>query len=284
MSENMELFELCEFPTGRRLVALAEVRKRAMEYGLSSIAERAAQGLAHDMGTLALEQQHRPALQDPHGVDAPAMSKQLDRRLRQLDSSLSLELDAFPATHPRHQAAERLRTALFPHGIIALISAPLVQQYVEVNDVLERAGEADLARDAALVPGFLALLDDIRALNAEYGQSLGSYFCAPSMNALRRARLQGQAHILDSMVLILAHFKDAPVHDPERAYLLEPILVQNNEIARLRRRRQALGDLDVDDSMDIDDIEVDESVLALDMVERPRLAGGCVAACHRPSA
>jgi hypothetical protein len=92
----------------------------------------------------------------------------------------------------------------------------------------------------------------LQILNQRYGDVLNSYETQPSTDDLRAADARGQELLAQTLVLIQAHFiVNAPEDHEGRAYLLEPILRQNDAIRASRRRRRPPRDIDPDTGVDL---------------------------------
>lgn len=269
---------LHRYPTGRRVHALTEVERRAREKGIAHVAVHARRGVLHDQATLALEHERRGERRAIYGADAPTFDNLLDHALLGFEHYLQTQVRVFTADSVRGKAAGKLQASLFPRGAAALTRLAFMEEHEEVNVLLARVDTKELAEAVAVLPDARPLLDRIRELNQLYGKSLKDYGRpVPSLEELQAARDRGQELMVETVVLILAHYiMNAPDDDEDRAYLLEPIIRQNELIRQARRRRRAPGELDEEPGTDGTDAEaqvldrlVSDPALPIPLIERP---------------
>lgn len=240
----MLLPTLYRFPAGRCEFTLREVARRAGALSKAEIMALATRGADHAhgfLGTLFRAQNSHGGQYPPEAVGADNL---VDHLVGGIDAYLELQIRVYPG-EPRAASAERLRAELLPHGVAAITQLPYTEQHAQVNTMLERADDADLADDVAALPEMRSLLDRVRAHNTRYGEIL-SNVVSRATSAERREAQQGCQELLAATVgLIIGHYA---LHEPDntadRDHLLEPILHQNAAIGAARRQRRQPRDVD----------------------------------------
>lgn len=248
------LINIYLFPTGRRLFALEQVRKRAKTMGYARIAQHAALAIDHDRRTQRMEMRSRAAPSAVFGPEAQELDSELDQSVMGLHIFLDSQIRLYGASSQRGLAAGTIRQELFPDGPNAIIKLPYVQENQAVHGMLARLEDPDMAEAVAALPELGEAIDHIRALNARFGRVLAEAQngTAPSAEDVRQARTRGQTLLSETVALIIAEFAGTE-KDPRRDELLEPILVQNQAIRQIRRRRRNPTDIDPDTGVIIPD-------------------------------
>lgn len=245
------LTNLYGFPVGRRVFVLREVEKRARARGLPAIADKAAQGVAHDSALLTVGIRRRAGSSAVYGVRAMELDNQIDHAVTGFDAFLDSQARLF-LNEPRGEAAAHFRHALLPGGPGAVIRLPYTQQHAEIDAMLARLEEPDLVTRVGELPEIVPMAGRLRTLNQQYGDSLNEYDRQPSSDDMRAADARGQELLAETLTLLLAHFiSNAPDDHEGRAYLLEPILRQNEAIRASRRRRRKPRDVDPDTGVEL---------------------------------
>ena len=240
-----------DFPVGRRVFVQREVEKRARARGITTVADKATQCLAHDTALLGKRMRVHAGFDGLYGADAVQVDNQIDHGVTGFDGYLESQ-ERMYLGESRGQAAAQLRRALLPEGPGAVIRLPYAQQHAEIDAMLARLEEPDLAQLMTDIPDVLPTVGRLRAINVRYGEVLNSYETQPSTDDLRAADAIGQELLAETLVLIQAHFiANAPQDHEGRAYLLEPILRQNDAIRAARRRRRPARDIDPDTGVDL---------------------------------
>lgn len=239
------------FPIGRRVFVQREVEKRARARGITTVADKAAQCVAHDTALLSKRIRVRAGSDALYGPDAVHVDNLLDHCLMGFDVFLDSQSRLYLG-EPRGEAAGRLRHALLPDGPAAVIRLPYAQQHAEIDALLARLEEPDLAGLLTEIPDVQPTVARVKTINRRYGEVLNAYETQPSTDELRAADALGQELLAETLVLIQAHFiTNAPQDHEGRAYLLEPILRQNDAIRATRRRRRPPQDIDPDTGVDL---------------------------------
>ncbi|HWN68060.1 MAG TPA: DUF6261 family protein [Haliangium sp.] len=247
-----------DFPVGRRVFVQREVERRARDRGITTVADKAAQGLAHDTALLGKRIRLRASFDRLYGDDAVQLDNQVDHCVTGFDGYLESQERMFLG-ESRSQAAAQLRRALLPEGPGAVIRLPYAQQHAEVDALLARLEEPDLTAYLAELEDVMPRVARLQIVNQRYGEVLNSYQVQPSADELKAGDVIGQELLAETLVLIQAHFiTNAPQDQEGRAYLLEPILRQNDAIRASRRRRRPPRDIDPDTGVDLP--ESDEPV------------------------
>lgn len=250
------LTKIYGFPIGRRVYVQREVEKRARARAIATVADKAAQGLAHDMALMGKRIRVRASSDALYGPDAVSVDNQLDHCVTGFDAFLDSQERMYLGER-RGEVASRLRRELLPGGPGAVIRLPYVQQHAYIDAMLARLDEPGLAEHMAEMPELLPMVARLRTLNQRYGEVLNAYDTPPSTDDLRAADARGQELLAETLVLIQAHFiVNAPLDHEGRAYLLEPILRQNEAIRTTRRRRRPARDVDPETGVDLPEVDV----------------------------
>ncbi|WP_428261994.1 hypothetical protein [Haliangium sp.] len=243
-----DLWGLYKLPVGRMVFALKRVRQRAEEMELAEIAEHAGLGIAEGQRVLNL-MMHRDAGEGRgrHVPEALEADTQVDDDLAGIDGYLVSQERAY-GSEPRGQAAARVRVALFPNGLGAIVHLSFVQQHSAVDALLARAKEDDLAADVALLSDLGRLLGRLTRHNQRYGEVLGIDRGTPTNAEIDAARRRCDDLLTETVAMIVTHLALNPPGDGEDGlgHFLEPILAQNEEVRLARRRRRRPGDVDPD--------------------------------------
>src|SRR5690606_34983938 len=114
--EVSDVFNFYVLPTGRRIHAMAEVERRAIERGILHVAVHARRGVEHDQETLAMEQKRRGESRAIYSPEARALDPVLDRSVTGFESYLGNQIRVFSEDSERSLAAAMAQRELFPTG------------------------------------------------------------------------------------------------------------------------------------------------------------------------
>jgi Family of unknown function (DUF6261) len=234
----MVLPNLYRFSPGRALWALRQVQQRALALNKGEITALAAMGMAaaQEALDLLLRAQNNHTGQYP--PEAAAADNLVDHGVVGIDGYLEVQSRMYRG-EARAAAAERLRDALLPNGVVAIIRLPYAEQHGQVSTLLARAADPALAADVAALSELDSLLERLGVLNDQYRAVLGQSAPRPSREDLREAERRCQELLEATAGFIHGHFA---LHDPGnvagRDQLLEPILQQNEAIRAARRLRR----------------------------------------------
>ncbi len=248
MSELINpLFATYVFPTGRRMFAMREVERRARTRGLETVADHAKVSLAHDRDLLRIEGQYAPTHGFKYGPDARARDLVVDRILAALDGYLDSQVRIFGREHERGAAAATLRQRFFPQGMNSVIRLSFVEEHNYVNELVASIDEPEVSAALDALPELNAMLDELRTANTSYGAALSAEDTRPTSAEVREGQAHGQRLLAEVISMIVAHVAVQADDDVELLeQLLEPIYVQQGEIAASHRRRRRPGDVDPD--------------------------------------
>lgn len=249
--DHADFFSLNQFPIGRRLYTFYRVYDIAKALPAASIEALAAEAIAWDEKTYALEQRWatkrrsgKPSakqLRDQNAV------QQLDIRL---DKALTALRDAGEAlTRGADEVedkdliadVESFLHAIFPNGVAAVTSAAYDVELVAVKTIVGK-----LKGDLAPLVQKLGL-----SLNAERIASLAEKYDAAlkavdnlDFGAVKAARERGQNYLLRIVARVLAAY-DEPTEDhaQKRGALLAPVVKQNEAIRHHIRTRRSAPDV-----------------------------------------
>jgi hypothetical protein len=240
----MLLPTLYRFPLGRCEFALREVARRATVLNKTDITALAGRGADRAKSALKVSLLSQNSHSGQYPPEAAGADNLVDHCVAGTDGYLELQARVYQGEE-RAAAAERLRAELLPQGVAAITKLPYTEQHAQVNTMLERADDAELAADVAALPEMRSLLERVRTFNISYGNILSNVVSRASSDERRQAQQSCQELLYATAGLIIGHYA---LHDPdntaERDHLLEPILHQNAAIGAARRQRRLPRDVD----------------------------------------
>lgn len=239
------LLQLYAFSTGRRLFALAEVQKLAVDDGHTALAAHCDAALVHDRGTFQKEvvwSSDKTATQ--YAPEAKQVDMLMDVALGALRDSLDADArDAAPGDMLGEKAAKLLQL-LFPNGLAAVTQLPFVEQLAAVQHIvqcLQSSEWAPVVNDLGLGRRVARLID----LEKRYSAAIALTTKSISFGEVKEARTKGQEMLLQAVAMILGLFPSESAADQAgRVKLLGPILRQNEAIRTYLRSRRNLEDVD----------------------------------------
>lgn len=235
------------FSTGRRLFALTEVQKLALECGHTAVAAHCGASIVHDRETLQKEAQwSNDKSASQYAPEAKQIDIVMDVALGALRDSLEADArDAAPGDALGEAAAKLLQT-LFPKGLAAVTNAPFVEQLAEVQRIiacLQSAEWTSVVNDLGLGRRLARLVE----LEKRYAAAIGLATKNISFADVKDARTQGQQLMLQAVAMILGLYPSGSDADTAaRAKLLGPVLRQNELIRAYMRSRRSVEDVDPD--------------------------------------
>jgi len=240
-SENSNLYKL---PITRAAFALETVRDRAQVLRRDDFIRLLEIALTDTRWAMQLVMSFRAGHTSQYPPAARKMDGVVDHLIVGGESYLQAQVRIYRG-EPRGDAAERLLRIFFPRGVGAITRLPFVEEQAEVEALLQRAATDELADDIALLPELPDWLQRLTERNREYGALLGAAATVPTRTELRQAQAQCQERVTQVMFYIISYYGLLdPDNTEERDHLLEPIM-QQNEAARLaRRRHRSPGDVD----------------------------------------
>lgn len=235
------------FSTGRRLFALTEVQKLALDSGHAALGTHCAAAIAHDRDTLqkeALWSNDKSASQ--YAPEAKQIDIVMDVALGALRDSLEADgRDAAPGD-VLGEAATKLLYVLFPQGLAAVTNAPFVDQLAEVQRIiacLQSAECASVVSDLGLGRRLARLVE----LEKRYALAIAQTTKTISFAEVKDARTKGQQLMLQAVAMILGLYpSESDTDTAARAKLLGPVLRQNELIRAYMRSRRTVDDVDPD--------------------------------------
>lgn len=241
------LFNLYQFPTGRRLFAHKLVRARAEQDGYEKLVKHCDAAITHDNETLHLERRWSGDSASSNGnPEAQRLDILVDRTLGAIRDHALAQAAGAPDNDPIHNVAAKFITTLFPSGVHAITSLPFVEE-LEAVDAIVRLLQNDLA---AMVVELNAQRHAARlaSLAVDYRKALETP--PPSLmdwGRIRAARAEGQGLLLETVALILGKRHDRS-NDGTLARLLwlGPILQQNEAIGASYKQRRSPADVNAD--------------------------------------
>ena len=250
------LTNLYRFPTGRRLHALREIARRAMELVVAPVVTHATRAIAHDERVMAMEAAMAAASTSQHRPDAGVLDRKVDRAVTGVELHLDAQVRMYGEEHPIGRDATLVRDELLPDGAGAITFLPYATQHERVDALLAMAENPDgaVGQAVARIPGLSQMFGQLRTHNDEYGASLQGYDRGrPSREELAAAQAEGQDNLAEVVFVIMAHYAGQPELHAQRDSLLEPVLRQNEAIRLARRRRRLPGDVDPETGIELAD-------------------------------
>lgn len=248
-------FDFYQFPTGRRLFALAQVMKRAAARKLPDVAKHCNAALAHDRNCLDLERRWAGIAAEARGkgpvVATPSASAStlkldalVDRTLTAIrDQAQNQTLGAAP-DDPIFGMVGSFLKEIFPSNVQDVTGLPFVEELAAVENIVDKLTGKALA-PAVKELGLERLVNRLVGLTDQYRAALQ----APAPETLafgqvRAARAEGQDLLLQTVAIVLGKFfRNTPEDAEARAELLGPILEQQRAIAAALKGRRAVEDV-----------------------------------------
>lgn len=245
-------FEFYQFPTGRRLFALAQVMKRAADAKLPDVVKHCNAALAHDRHCLDLERRWAGIAAEARGKGPPPVALPTSPGTLQLDALIDRTLTAIrdqaqnqtlgtAPDDPIRGVAASLLKEIFPSNVQDVTGLPFVEELAAVENILGKLTGKALA-PAVKELGLERLVSSLVGLTDQYRAALQ----APAPETLafgqvRAARAEGQDLLLQTVAIVLGKFfRNTPEDATARAELLGPILEQQRAIAAALKGRRAV--------------------------------------------
>lgn len=247
-----------DLPPGRRIYAATEIQRRTLERNIPAVILRCALLLDSDRNLLRMLMLRAAGSEGQHGPEASEIDALFDHVLVGFHDHLFAQSRIFLG-EPRGASAAALRQAVFPDGPGAITQLPYVQQHAQAEAMLAHLDGPELVTHVAALPELPPMITRVREISARYGAALPPHAQVPSTETIRAARARGHELMCEIVAMILAHFATVDPVDPEgRAYLLEPIMSQNEAMRVTRRRRRRPVDIDPDTGVELPDEPGDE--------------------------
>ena len=270
MVKHIPMDHLLKVPfltAARRAVALIRMRHYCQGVpGLQSLVAPLEASLEAQRGFIRLKNAEASAGRDAamHARNAKVVDAQLDRALTALSRTLDNLIHGLTAESEEAQLATSIQGRLFPQGVSAITSLPYVDQHMAVANLLALVNEDDGALMTELeLLGQRVFVDRIGELNQAYGELVTRpQRMTPSVLAqLDRDAARQFGYAVAQCLAATA--SDSDEHTEWRTQLLQPIVDQQQELAKLRERRREGGlpaGMD-DDELD-DESEIEEAALS----------------------
>jgi hypothetical protein len=241
------LFRLALSTSGRRLLALRQVRAIATDYGLSELIQHIDAALVGERATRALDNRWDSTRNKViYADDVSAIDNWVDQLLTSIrDQAQGYVKDVLRGT-ALYDHAEHFLAEAFPNGLQALTSLPYVEQVAAVEVLLgDLLGK--LAADVSAL-NLGALIQRLAELSAEYRAAVDKGRDDLTFAEVQTMRKRGQRNLLEIVAMIVGtyHSHTNSLHNERRAALLQPILEQDRLIRAYNARRRAAPDIDPD--------------------------------------
>ena len=237
-------FDLYDFPTGRRLFALGEMRERAESVDDEELVEVIDRALEVNRRVRNLEGQWRHA----RSVDARTRKRaaQIDNDLDRAVGALHTQIKAVAslfADEPKGRIASVMREELFPDGAGAITRMSFEEELSAVKYLLERL-TTEWSGDLADLE-IKSTVEKLSSLAGAFEDALSQPSRSTTWDEVREARSRGQETMLHAVAMVLGKFgTDEDDAVETRQQLLAPIRNQNERIGDLHRRQRAVPDVD----------------------------------------
>ncbi len=254
---------LLQFPTGRRMFALRQVRRVAEALGDTALVARVEAALEHEGRVFALE---RRWASDKNGQGAARgnafqIDVLIDRTLSAIDGGAAQAAVALRPGHPLAEKAARFRAHAFPGGVGAVVNLTYEEELAYVDWLLSELDNPDQPWGPTVAElGLTLFVTELRARVVEMRAELERERPRPLRHEeLRAARATGQRGLLVTIAHILGNYDG----DDDRArQLLAPISDQNERISAARRRWRATTDVDPETGEETGPVEIPAAATA----------------------
>jgi hypothetical protein len=238
------IFNLYQFPTGRRLFALKLVRAHAENENFDKLVKHCDAAIIHDVATQTLERRWAgDSLASDSNPEAQRIDILVDRTLGAIRDHAVAQAAGAPENDPIHSTVADFLKKVFPANVYAITTLPYVEELEAVdgivnlfqNELAPVVQELNLQRHTARLAN---LANDYRkALEAPPPSLL-------DWGRVRAARAEGQGLLLEAVAIIIGkrHGRSANAA-AARLELLGPILRQNEAIGASLKGRRAPTDV-----------------------------------------
>ena len=236
-----DLFDIYLLTPGRRIYALSQLHARALELDLESIATRAEAAIEHDKHVLSLDAARRRPR-------TAARVREADHEVDRIIGTIDRVLAHFAR---REDEAVALLDELLPEGLSAHIRQPFVDQRAANQRILDTLREPE--RQAWLSErGLSVFVKELEQAQLEFAEAYDARYApkGPNYAEVKAASDEGQARYLELLAMVLAATLDQP---ERRAELLAPFILQEREVAALRRSRRPLVEVDPSSGQPLED-------------------------------
>lgn len=239
-----DFFKLYQLSTGRRIFALRRMREHAVRLGARALVERIDRALAHDETTRRLDLAWSGARRRrASGGAVAAVDNRMDRALGGLrDVVRALTAGAAP-DDAIYGLAQQLLDRIFPAGVHAVTTLPVVDQLAAVETIVEL-----LQGELAPLVAELNIQTNVRRvieLAREYRAVLEERPASVSFAEVQSARHEGHERFCSIIGMIVGTYyrADLAEHMDARDALLEPVLEQNEAVRVYLRARRPIVDV-----------------------------------------
>lgn len=241
-----EVFNLNEFTSGRRTLALRKVRTQAQGLRFRPLVEHIDEALVYEATIRALDSRWLTRQIVPSGSVTKPIDNLADRTLTAIRDTAQAQAEGARPGEAIIGKVEAFLAAIFPHGVQAVTSLPYADELTAVEDIVAKL-QGELA-PMVIELGLTRLVQRLARLAAEYRTALEKDQDVLEFDTVRAARARGQDNLLGAMALIVGKYykSDDPEHVSARNLLLGPIFEQNEAIRAYIRARRAVQDIDPD--------------------------------------
>jgi hypothetical protein len=240
------LLKLYAFTTGRRLFAMAQVKKAATDAGFKELADHTDVCIAYDSGVREIEARWdgRGPRRVQFGPEVRAVDLMVDGVLGAIHDTLQGQIKGLPLVDPLAASARKLLAEVFPKGLVAVTSKAFVEELAQVDrivGVLQAPAWGPTVKDLGLSHHVTRLVD----LAKQYRAVLDVPPKKMTYDEVKEARAKGQQLMLQAVAMILGrHPSDSDADQAGRAALLTPVLRQNEAIRQALRAKRPVEDVD----------------------------------------
>jgi hypothetical protein len=251
MTPNISNFlNMYVWPSGRAMFATRQVVKKADELGDNDIKARAETAYAAARKAREAEMAFRKSTGRPaYGPRAAELDASVDRILGSIDGHLEVQakMEALSGDVSAFSGATALRAALFPSGAAALTRLSYGEEYDSVTIVLDQLKPGGKHAEAAQRHGLTPFVQRLDAVNAEFGAEIEVRPEAPkpTFDTIRALRAEANAALQRLIAAMIGKYPDDDDDSVQRATaLFEPIVFQQDQIARANKSRRSVTDID----------------------------------------
>lgn len=261
--EISNFFDLRRMPSGRYGHAMKRMHDRAVEAGVTEVAERIEQAVQAARETQLAELAWSEVRQNSSNARGKAMliDNVIDEQIAAMESAVRA-LQVGDEDDPVVDKARELHRAIFANGVRAITHQAFEVQEGIMKAMMSRF-DSDLSGHVDAL-GLRRAVERLRRLIGEFSAELEKEKRDTiTFDQVRAARSAMHEATCEAVVAVLYHFSgtdEAAVN--QRSRILEPLMIQQSRVAEARRRRRVPTDVDPDTGeellRDVDEPELDD--------------------------
>ncbi|AWV88563.1 DUF6261 family protein [Bradymonas sediminis] len=239
-SDITKMLDLRVMDTGSKRHVLDKMAAGVAALGDARLSRLHADALAQTAvaSEVNLQWLNQKEINDTARSDARAIDHDLDRQLGSLHTILKTFAE-LPTGGPAAAHARSVIDALFVRGVAPYTTLSFNQEHDQVRTLIAKLRSDHAAAIAAV--NLSDMVDDLEALNTEYGRALNKDVLRISFEKVTQARRQSDTAFHTFLLALIGHMADQPDALSEH---LEPLRVQQKRLATYLRRHNASPTVD----------------------------------------